>query len=65
MREQVLRDQPICAYCGERPSTEVDHVIPLGEGGTSDRLNLRGACKPCHSRKTSEEAARAKARAAR
>jgi 5-methylcytosine-specific restriction endonuclease McrA len=38
------------------PATEVEHVVPLGEGGApfaSD--NLAAYCKNSHSRKTARE----------
>jgi 5-methylcytosine-specific restriction protein A len=52
LRQQVLAEQPFCA-CGA-PTTEVDHIVPLSKGGTNDRSNLIGRCKPCHSRKTAK-----------
>ncbi len=43
-----------CAYCGRKltPLTAtVDHVVPLGRGGTNDRRNLAICCKGCGMRK--------------
>lgn len=37
-----------CHWCGVRPATERDHVIPLREGGTNDPSNLVGACSECN-----------------
>ena len=54
LRAQVLREEPWCRRCG-RESTEVDHRIPRSQGGTDDRENLQGVCKPCHSRKGAKE----------
>jgi 5-methylcytosine-specific restriction endonuclease McrA len=31
-------------------ATTVDHVRPVAEGGTDDRVNLRAACPQCNSR---------------
>jgi 5-methylcytosine-specific restriction endonuclease McrA len=39
-----------CAYCGG-PFEEVDHVIPLSQGGTNWLSNLRPACSSCNRRK--------------
>jgi 5-methylcytosine-specific restriction protein A len=36
-------------------ATECDHVIPAAKGGTHQLDNLRGACEPCHKRKTAQE----------
>jgi 5-methylcytosine-specific restriction endonuclease McrA len=50
LREQVLlRDRGACVLCG-RMATEVDHVIPVQDGGTDHPGNLRSLCEPCHTR---------------
>jgi 5-methylcytosine-specific restriction enzyme A len=59
-RLQVLSRDPICAdgrVCGHnRLSTEVDHVIPLEQGGAPYAMdNLRGTCTDCHQAKTAQE----------
>jgi len=46
-----IRRNPVCAECA-RPSEEVDHILPLAEGGTHKFDNLQALCKSCHSRKT-------------
>lgn len=64
MRARVLREEPLCRPCHSvgrvEPSTIADHILPLSEGGSGDRLNYQGICKPCHDAKTAEEAARAR-----
>lgn len=60
MRERVLREEPVCHYCGSAPSVEVDHDRPLAEGGSSERANLHGACSACHRDKTARESRRAR-----
>ena len=51
IRKAHLKKHPTCVDCGNR-ATEVDHAIPLANGGTNDESNLRSRCKSCHSRKT-------------
>lgn len=34
---------------------EVDHIIPVSQGGGDHDANLRAACGPCHKAKTSDE----------
>lgn len=35
------------------PATEVDHIVPLRQGGARlDRSNLQSLCRPCHAQKT-------------
>jgi hypothetical protein len=50
--EVFKRDQFQCSYCGAHPSEtvmlEVDHVIPVAEGGTNDIENLVTACWDCN-----------------
>jgi HNH endonuclease len=53
-RDSFCRDGRVCK--GRRPSTEVDHVIPLYEGGhPTDPANLIGVCHECHRAKSTEE----------
>ena len=46
----------VCHYCrrrvGHRTLT-MDHLVPLGRGGTSTRGNVVPACKECNSKKRS------------
>jgi hypothetical protein len=53
VRQAVLdRDDYICRYCGRRSQTiEVDHVIPVSQGGTSTLDNLVTACRTCNRKK--------------
>lgn len=48
----VLERDPLCTYCGGCPSTTVDHITALADGGTHSFANLVGACKPCNSSKS-------------
>lgn len=51
----------ICHVCEYPGSDEVDHVIPLAEGGADDDSNLRPIhSDPCHREKTQAEAQRAR-----
>jgi 5-methylcytosine-specific restriction protein A len=58
-RRAVLARDPICKVCDKALSTEVDHIVPLAEGGDPYRLEgLQGICSPCHWAKTGAENAR-------
>ena len=57
IRRSVLNSYPYCEMCGA-PATEVDHILPLRQGGTHDPTNLRPLCKSCHSRRTATDQAR-------
>lgn len=67
MRKRVLDEEPFCRLCTEAGRTSLatiaDHIIPKAEGGTDNRENYQGLCKPCSDAKTAEEAARAQGRA--
>jgi 5-methylcytosine-specific restriction protein A len=54
-REQVLRDQPVCAMCKRRLAEQVDHIKPLAAGGSHERENLQGLCVECHRTKTARD----------
>lgn len=59
-RRVMLRDKFTCAMCGAvRYDHEVDHLIPLEQGGSNEDENLQLLCSGpgrCHSIKTAEEA---------
>jgi 5-methylcytosine-specific restriction protein A len=55
VRQRVLRKHRICQVCRARPSTQVDHIIPVAEGGANTEANARGVCATCHAIKTAEE----------
>lgn len=52
LRLLILNRDPLCQICGKAPATEVDHIVAMAKGGSrDDEDNLRGVCRPCHSRK--------------
>jgi hypothetical protein len=46
-----MRDGHKCKLCGSGAPLEVDHVIPVSKGGSSDLENLQSLCIPCNRRK--------------
>jgi 5-methylcytosine-specific restriction endonuclease McrA len=52
VRKAVLSRDPLCVLCDRAISTDVDHIVPMSEGGDEYSLtNLRGLCGPCHWRR--------------
>lgn len=45
------RFNKLCAYCGSRPATTIDHVIPVAKGGSGYIGNILPACVTCNSSK--------------
>lgn len=64
LRAFVLdRDQHVCHVCHRVGANEVDHVVPLGQGGTDDPRNLAAIHRrPCHAAKSAQEANAARVR---
>lgn len=59
----MRKHERVCHVCGKPMADEVDHVVPVGEGGADTDDNLRPIHSvPCHKRKTATEAARARRR---
>ncbi len=45
-----------CHYCGKvfsHRNLTMDHLVPLGRGGRSNKDNLVPSCKPCNTKKKS------------
>jgi hypothetical protein len=54
--EVFKRDDFTCRYCGKKSPEvvlEVDHVVPVVEGGSDDAMNLVTSCWACNSGKSS------------
>lgn len=53
IRTRVLARHPGCAAptCTAR-AVDVDHIVPLAQGGTHDEKNLQPLCRSHHNRKT-------------
>ena len=56
-RHVLARDGYACVQCGRRGvRLEMDHIVPLKDGGTDELSNLQSLCKaPCHAAKTRAE----------
>jgi 5-methylcytosine-specific restriction endonuclease McrA len=53
-RNIFYRDKSRCQYCGKifvQRDLNLDHVVPLSQGGRSGWTNVVTACVPCNSRK--------------
>lgn len=58
-RAVVMTEEPLCRVCLKngvtRATAIVDHVKPLAWGGSDDRSNKQGLCKPHHDEKSAAE----------
>lgn len=64
LRRQVLeRAEHTCQAPNCLSSaTDVDHIVNLKSGGSHELDNLQALCKPCHTKKTLQEARAARQR---
>jgi len=63
LRKQVIqRDDGYCQRCGTPGANQVDHIVPLAEGGTDALENLQLLCEPCHRSKSAQEGVAARRR---
>ncbi|WP_353963755.1 HNH endonuclease [Streptomyces sp. NBC_00237] len=53
-RAVLARDNYTCVIC-YAAGTDVDHIIPVTQGGIDDPVNLRTLCSPCHRVKSERE----------
>lgn len=61
-RERIRRrDNGLCQECARQGRVsvgcDVDHIVPLWDGGSDDDANKELLCRPCHDAKTAREAA--------
>jgi 5-methylcytosine-specific restriction protein A len=58
-RQVMARDHGCCYVCGGEGADELEHKIPISQGGASRDLNNLGLIhsEPCHREKTAREAA--------
>jgi 5-methylcytosine-specific restriction enzyme A len=55
LRQRVIREaKGLCEKCGS-PGSEVDHKVPVAEGGSWARENLWLLCELCHETKSKKE----------
>lgn len=43
-----------CAYCGNEDDLQIEHVIPIGKGGSNHAANIVPACAKCNSDKNAK-----------
>lgn len=52
----ISRDGSFCPVCEKHKGQEVDHRVPLIDGGSFMLTNLQLLCLSCHKVKTAKEA---------
>lgn len=59
-RASWLRKHPLCVMCESEgravPATDLDHIIPLIDGGADDESNYQSLCRDHHKAKSAVEA---------
>ena len=52
LREEIyIRDGRKCKWCGSTLHREIDHIIPVSQGGASEPDNLQVLCRSCNRKK--------------
>lgn len=59
-RRILKRDGHKCYLCGAEGCRQVDHIVPVSQGGGEEDENLAAICDLCHGHKTALEANAAK-----
>lgn len=52
-RRNFLQDKE-CAICSSIENLEIDHIIPVCDGGSHDQNNLQVLCRSCNRKKSSK-----------
>jgi 5-methylcytosine-specific restriction endonuclease McrA len=53
-RRKELMENLVCSACGSTEHPEIDHIMPISLGGTSEDSNLQILCRPCNRSKGSK-----------
>jgi hypothetical protein len=48
----MVRDGGRCRRCRRATNLEIDHVVPVSKGGSSEECNLQILCRRCSRRKS-------------
>lgn len=58
-RKRLLTREPLCRHCIVRGvlrvATQIDHIVPLWQGGADNDANKQPLCDDCHAVKTLRE----------
>jgi len=59
IRARHRRDNPLCVMCLAkgivRAWTQLDHIVPIEDGGADSDDNRQGLCDECHDLKTAQD----------
>ena len=44
-----------CVLCASQQELQIDHIIPVSNGGTNEAKNVQLVCKKCHFQKSHSE----------
>ncbi len=47
----IVRDGGRCRDCHSAVNLQIDHIVPLSKGGSSEESNLQTLCRRCNRRK--------------
>lgn len=54
LKEEILERDHYCVKCGSFDNLEIDHIIPVSKGGSSEKENLQILCKTCNKKKAAK-----------
>ncbi len=56
LRKRLMMENPLCVVCFKQgkvqAATELDHIVPVSQGGSNEDSNLQFLCSECHRVKT-------------
>jgi 5-methylcytosine-specific restriction protein A len=59
IRKRKLSVNPLCERCEKEGrvtlAEEIDHIVPIDQGGSDEDSNLMSLCVDCHYKKTQSE----------
>lgn len=53
VRSYLINSESSCAYCQNKESLQIDHIIPISKGGRNHLSNIQVLCAICNNKKRS------------
>ena len=54
IKNQILTTNSFCVKCSKKENLQLDHIIPISNGGKNELSNIQILCKNCNIKKSNK-----------